>query len=274
MTARSAFVPLTTYPETIPDESLAAAIEFAKAMGFGVEVMIYAVEIPQPVTPFGSLVLDIPDLIRRAEDRSEGDATRLTKSVRRIAPDAGCMRRKVVVGAAADHASAAARAHDLVVLPWADMATARDMATALIFGAGRPVALVPPGALAAPLTHLAVAWDGSRVAARALADGLALLPDGGRVSILTVAGDKSLDGLVDAGTIADHLKRRGWAAEAIFSQADRQGTAVALQSAAKAAGASMLAMGGFGHSRMRDFVLGGVTRGVLADLRMPVLICH
>jgi nucleotide-binding universal stress UspA family protein len=274
MTVRSAFLPLTTYPETVPDDSLHAALAHAKAMGLDLDLTIYAVAIPQPVTPFGSIVLDIPDLVRRAEDRSESDAMRLTQAVRKIAPDAGCVRRKVVVGAAADHAAAAARAHDLVLLPWADTGTVRDMATALIFGAGRPVLLVPPGGAAVALSHLAVAWDGSRVAARALADGLALLPAGGRVSMVTVAGDKSLDGLVEAGTMADTLKRRGWAAEAIFSQADRHGTAVALQSAARAAGAQVLALGGFGHSRMRDFVLGGVTQGVLADLRMPVLISH
>jgi nucleotide-binding universal stress UspA family protein len=274
MTVRSASLPLTTYPEPVPDACLSAALTVARGIGAEVEVTVYAVEIPQPVTPFGNLVLDIPDLVRRAEDRSESEATRLTKAVRQIAPHAGCVRRKVVVGAATDHAVAAARGHDLVLLPWADTGTVRDMATALIFGAGRPVVLVPAGAKVAGLTHLAVAWDGSRVAARALADGLALLPEGGRVSLLTVAGDKALDGLVDAKAMADRLIRHGWVAEAIFSKADRQGTALALQDAAQATGAQMLALGGFGHSRMRDFVLGGVTQGMLADLQMPALISH
>lgn len=274
MTVRSASMPLTTYPETVPDDCLAAALGFAGAIGATIDVTIYAVEIPQPVTPFGSIVLDIPDLVRRAEDRSEADAARLTKAVRQFAPNAGCLRRKVVVGAAADHAAAAARAHDLVLLPWADTGTVRDMASALIFGTGRPVVLLPAGAKVDRLTHLAAAWDGSRVAARALADGLALLAPGGRVSLLTVAGDKTLDGLVDAKAMADRLNQRGWTAEAIFSKASRQATALALQEAAQATGAQMLALGGFGHSRMRDFVLGGVTQGMLADLRMPALISH
>ncbi|MBU0835206.1 MAG: universal stress protein [Alphaproteobacteria bacterium] len=55
---------------------------------------------------------------------------------------------------------------------------------------------------------------------------------------------------------------------------DDRPVAVALQESALRAGANMLVMGAFGHSRIRDFILGGATKGVLADLRMPVLLSH
>lgn len=270
MTARSAYLPLTTYPECMPDAAIDAALAQAKAMGLTVEAGVFAVDIPQPVTPFGSIVLDIPDLVRRAEEKSRADAARLEAHVEGSGATVGVQR--VYVGAAEDRAAAAARGHDLVILPWAK-STGRDMATAMAFGAGRPVLLVPAGAVAAAVDHVAVAWDGSRVAARALWDALSLLPEGARVTLLTVVDEKAVeDGA--AATMAATLAKRGWKAGAVTLHAAGRGVAAALQEGAAATGAQVLALGAFGHSRLRDFVLGGVTTDILADCRMPVLLSH
>lgn len=180
-----------------------------------------------------------------------------------------------MMGEAADAAAAEARYFDLAVLPWsADSMATRDLAQAMVFGSGRPAVLVPPKAAAGPVSHLAVAWDESRVAARALGDALPLLAPGGRVTVVTVGGEKALPGEGLAQTLVAALELRGVQAQAAEVALSGRTVAAALQDAAVDAGAQMLAMGGFGHSRLRDFVLGSATRGVLADLRLPVLLAH
>ena len=74
--------------------------------------------------------------------------------------------------------------------------------------------------------------------------------------------------------LADALKRRGFDAAPISTTGRDATIAETLQKDAAALGAGLLVMGGFGHSRMRDFVLGGATKGVFANLKMPVLLSH
>jgi nucleotide-binding universal stress UspA family protein len=112
------------------------------------------------------------------------------------------------------------------------------------------------------------------VAARALADALRLLPDGGRVTVLTVRDEKALRSPGIAEDLAAALARRGHEARAVDLTLQGRTVAAALQDAARAEGAQLLAMGGFGHSRLREFILGGATRGVLSDVRLPVLLSH
>ena len=151
---------------------------------------------------------------------------------------------------------------------------AQDMAEAVVFGSGRPVILVPPSVRPTRVDHIAIAWDASRVAARALADALLLLPAGGRVSVLTVQDEKPLGGSNVAGSLATSLKERGFKTKVCNISIGAKTIAEALQDAAVAEGAQLLAMGGFGHSRMRDFVLGGATKGVLNNLKLPTLLSH
>jgi nucleotide-binding universal stress UspA family protein len=179
------------------------------------------------------------------------------------------------MGGAMEAATAEARYFDLALLPLSPEAgSSRDMAEALVFGAGVPVVLVPPGAGSAPVDHVAIAWDGSRVAARALGDALRLLAPGGRVTVLTVRDEKALGGEQLSHRLAAALQSRGHHAAAVELTLGGKPIAAALQDAALAGGARLLAMGGFGHSRLRDFILGGATRGVLSDLRLPVLLSH
>lgn len=275
---RIAYMPLATYPEPVEDESILAAAGFAAALGCTLHVTTFAIDIPLAPSPLGSLFLDIPGLVQAAEDRSRTECRRLRELVHGAAGGRSGPHgadREVVLGSAADAAAAEARYFDLAVLPWsAETPAAQDMAQAVVFGSGRPAVVVPPTARPAALDHVAVAWDASRVAARALGDALPLLAEGGRVSVLTVRGEKPLDGTDLAAALATALERRGIRAEPVDIELGERSIAEALQDAAVARGARLLAMGGFGHSRIRDFVLGGATSGVLAQLRLPTLLSH
>lgn len=279
MTAsRLAYMPLATYPEAVGDGAIRAAISFAASMGCALHVKAFAVDLPVVSSGLGDYLINIPGIIQAAEESSRAECERLQGLVQEASAsrlEAQCTTRKVPLGAVLDTAASEARYCDLTLLPWsADSGAVTDMAEAIVFGSGRPAILVPPTAHYAALDHVAIAWDGSRVAARALGDVLPLLAEGGRVSVLTVENEKPLDGTDLAGVLASWLERRGYNATPVNVALGSRQVAEALQETAISKGSQLLAMGGFGHSRIRDFVLGGATKGVLTTLRLPVLLSH
>jgi nucleotide-binding universal stress UspA family protein len=280
MPKRIAYLPLNTYPEAAPDPAILAAVGFAAALGCGMQVSTFAVDVPPTVSPIGGFFINVEGMARAAEQRSAAECVRLQGLVQGAAPNVTVTNRKAMMGTALDAATAEARTYDLALLPWSeDTHSAQDMAQALVFGAGVPVILVPPSATVASINHIAIAWDGSRVAARALCDALPLLSAGGQVTVVTVQGekplgDKQLGALGLAEALVASLERRGYAAKAANIGLDGRPIATALQETALSSGAQLLAMGGFGHSRLRDFILGGATKGVFADLRLAVLMAH
>jgi nucleotide-binding universal stress UspA family protein len=278
MPNRIAYLPLNTYPEAAPDPAILAAVDFAASLGCGLHVSTFAVDVPQTASPISGFLINVEGMAREAERRSKAECARLQaliKGAARPELDVSIGEHTVVLGAALDAATAEARTFDLALLPWsAEALSTHDMAQSLVFGAGVPVILVPPSTAAGSVHHIAVAWDGSRVAARALRDALPLLAEGGRISVVTVRGEKSLSGASMAQTLMASLERRGYTANAVNITLEGRTIAHALQDAALSEGVQLLAMGGFGHSRLRDFVLGGATKGVFSDLRLAVLLSH
>jgi nucleotide-binding universal stress UspA family protein len=124
------------------------------------------------------------------------------------------------------------------------------------------------------LGHVVVAWDGSRVAARAIADAQPLLAHASMVTVLTVTDEKRLPGKDIGERLAQGLRTRGLVAEAVSIQAGARSIGAALQQHSLTIGGDLLVMGGYGHSRVRDFVLGGATEDILANLQLPVLLSH
>src|SRR5690606_24619579 len=141
-----------------------------------------------------------------------------------------------------------------------------DIAEAVIFGSGRPVIILPQGKAPAALDHIAIAWDGSRAAARALGHAARLLAGAKALKELTVLDEKPLQEENAGQRLAGELKRRGLPVSFKAIRAEDRPIDTTLQDHALEAGADLLVMGAFGHSRLRDFVLGGATKGVLIDL--------
>jgi nucleotide-binding universal stress UspA family protein len=278
MPTRIAYMNLNTYPEAISDQAILAAIGFAATLGCSLHVSTFSVDIPQLYSPMGGLLLDVPGLVRGAEERSKAECRRLEGLVHGAAGSrlkVHYKNREVVLGAGLEAAAGEARYFDLSVLPWSgESVSAQDVSEAVVFGSGRPAILVPPSTPPVGIDHIAIAWDASRFAARALYDALQYLAEGGRVSVLTVRDEKPLSGSDIAGPLASSLERRGYNAKPLEIALGKGSIAAVLQDTALSEGAKLLAMGGFGHSRIRDFVLGGATKGVLTDLRLPVLLSH
>jgi nucleotide-binding universal stress UspA family protein len=148
----------------------------------------------------------------------------------------------------------------------------------MLFTAGRPVLLVPQSSAGTTLgAHVAVAWNSSRSAARALNDALPLLERSETTTVLTVNPGESIEarGGLPARRLLEHLRRHGVAARSVeLSAVPDDAIAAALQEKASAAGADLLVAGAHGHTWLREVLLGSVTRDLLSELRLPLMMSH
>src|SRR5581483_2751777 len=144
-----------------------------------------------------------------------------------------------------------------------------------LFGSGRPVLVVPyiqKGGIG--LERVMICWDGSPNAARAVADAMPFLTMAKKVYAVTIVGQKGKDDEFPVGSLREHLARHKVDVELRRMPVGHINVADNLLSMAADLSADFLIMGGYGHSRFREFVLGGATRGILASMTVPTLLSH
>jgi nucleotide-binding universal stress UspA family protein len=183
------------------------------------------------------------------------------------------VERSAAPGRAAFHA----RAADLAILGQVSSgAESLVMPEEVAFLSGRPVLVVPgAGRFARVAENPIVAWKPGREAARAVHDALPLLAAAGKATILVVDPDEESEGETPGDELALHLSRHG--VKATVDRAYTEGgTPVAdvILSRAADLGADLLVMGCYGHARLREMILGGVTRDILGAMTLPVLMSH
>jgi nucleotide-binding universal stress UspA family protein len=237
----------------------AYAIELAKAEGARLSIFTVAVDVTTP---------------GRSSDAA-GVAAALTAA----ASAAGVEHRLIT-----DHAhnigvheaiAAEARLHDVTVTGCSGqgLLSERIVAEHLLFETGRPLIVVPASHAGGGIVgKLVAAWDHSRAAARALGDAI-LLFGSAAVQLVAVEGEKALASPLSAADEQAALAARGLDPIAVRPLGGRT-IAAALQGEAATLGADLLVMGGFGHSRMRSYVLGSATTGLFAELTLPTLLSH
>lgn len=146
----------------------------------------------------------------------------------------------------------------------------------VLLGSGRGCLFVPPhGMPPAAYSTILVAWNGSRESARAVAEALPFLRLARQVAVAIVEeGGASEEHRIEAGAdIGRYLSRHGISAD-IRKIGGWSDTGDALVNEAKTFGADMIVMGGYGHSRLREWILGGATRRLLSEADIPVLMAH
>ena len=145
----------------------------------------------------------------------------------------------------------------------------------ILFQSGRPVIVVPKEQ-ATPFScnRVVVAWDFGRTAARALGDAMPLLRKAGDVTLVTFGDDKQIDAGLSRDEVVTALGHRGVTSR--FDKAERGSRTIgeAINNYAREHAANLLVMGGYGHSRFREFVLGGATREILKNPTVPTLLSH
>ena len=120
--------------------------------------------------------------------------------------------------------------------------------------------------------HAMVAWNGSFEASQALRSALPLLKQASAVTVVTVADhDPERFPATDASA---YLSRHGISSELVERPQDEQSVASALRSEFARRGGSYMVLGAYGHSRLRERLVGGVTRSMLADCEFPLLLAH
>ncbi|WPO40284.1 universal stress protein [Tardiphaga sp. 42S5] len=167
------------------------------------------------------------------------------------------------------------RMRDLMIIP---AAPSYDQwhAESVIFGTGKPTLILPERALAETfkLNTVMVAWDFSRTAARAIADAIGILEKAKDVRVVTVQNEKEIDTKRSSEEVAKNLSRHG--ISVTLENVDAAGRPIGevLKASAASCGADLLVMGAYGHSRFREFILGGATQSLLPDPPLPIMFSH
>ena len=176
-----------------------------------------------------------------------------------------------------------ARFKDITVMSGADSGGSPDWTrvhgifSELLLGSGRPVLVIPPGySRREAVRHVMVAWTPTRESARALHDALPLLHAASSVDLLELdpAAEQSGEDGQPITDIAMHLERHGLKVNLMTRQRQAQSVASALLGYAEDSDADLLVAGGYGHSRLREWTLGGATRDLLRHSPIPVMYSH
>lgn len=183
-----------------------------------------------------------------------------------------------VEGSAAEVVALHGRYADLIVLGQEDPAGDNvGIMEAALFEAGRPVLAIPfAGQFRDIGRRVLVGWNASREASRAVHDALPLLAAAESATVFLANPKRGLGGHGEepGADIARHLARHGLKVQVTKAVADDVEDSALLLNQASDIGADLLVIGAYGHSRLREFILGGVTRTLLRQMTIPVLLSH
>ncbi len=172
---------------------------------------------------------------------------------------------------------ASARLYDLTIVlqPDSDRDTFdNSMPLEILFQSGGPVLFIPiihKGAFEP--RRVGIAWDGSRLAARAVRDAASFLTRAQAITIISI-NEAQEAANASAATLAGHLARHGLKAQIERTSADRANIQPTLLSIAADTALDLIVMGGYGHSRLQERFLGGVTRAMMQAMTVPTLMSH
>jgi nucleotide-binding universal stress UspA family protein len=282
MSIKSMLVPLSGYEKD--EAALAAALALARRLGAHADVLHVKPDAREavPLIAEGTSGTAIEQIIGLAEKEANARAAaagRLFKAAVKKAKVAGAGAKalagfRIVTGRAPDEVSRTARVRDLVVVirvPGESDIDWRLTLEATLMEGGRPILLLPADAAGFGKV-VALAWNGSAEAARAASGALPFLVKAKQVLLLEgVRGGASRPNLA---ALAEWLARHGVKGKPKRVRLKGWPVGRTLAEEAAAAGADLLVMGGYGHSRVRETIFGGATRSVLAAAKLPVLIAH
>ena len=229
-----------------------------------------------PVYALAAIPADILAEIEAREKESMGVAKALFES---IVGQAGWLERSSwtdEVGGVVETISRNARLSDLTIIGQQSGGMENsnsDLPDDFVLQSGRPVLVIPEFGAPQPIgERIVVAWNGGREAARAVADAMPILVKSKSVTILSI--EPRDNGETPGAGLAQHLARHGVAATAKRSVADNIDASEVLLNFLTDESADLLVMGAYGHSRLREVILGGMTRHLLTHMTIPVFMSH
>lgn len=274
---------LISYPDATPAPAIDRAVRIARRLGGQVTALGVQIAVEAPKNVLAEALLGLEQL---AADERARSAASMREALDRFQTDARSVGltafREVRLSHLYNEAHvvvAQARTRDITIVPLGPApASSLPMAQSLLFESGRPVLISPEtGPLDAETgayAKIAIAWDGTRPAARAVGDAMPLLTKATEVRLLTVLNEKPSAATGCAHDLVRHLGQHG--VRTVVDEADSAGRHIAkvFEAYVATCGVELLVMGGYAHSRAREMVLGGATSGVLAQPFCPTLMSH
>lgn len=272
------FCLVRVYDET-SDFALDQALALAQAKGAYLSLMIAAQKAETPFSLFLSTMTTsiIDEFNASTKSKAEAFAAKARDRAAAMGVNADVAVMLDTVDKVAERAVRPARAFDLIVVDQQNalLDTRGILLEEALFQTGRPVLVASPKcAPVSAVRKIMLAWDGSMHAARALSDALALFPELEAVEIVTISGEKDLGRGLPGADLAHHLARKGVATTLTALELKEGSVATLINDHAVKTDADMIVMGGFGHSRLSQFIFGGVTIELTETAQKPLLMAY
>lgn len=282
MAFKDVLLQVSSYPEPTPDAAIEQAVSFAEALGAHISALTFNIEIPSTSNVLANALLDLHGMVAAERQKSVANARNLVSVFESVATKRGVPHGYVIEASTTSQLAAIvtehARMHDVTMIPVGEeVGLQQYVAECVIFGSGRPTIVLPEAPkIRRPvsLDVVGVAWDSSRPAARAVGDAMPILERAKTVRVVTITQEKASDTKHSGAELMRHLAFHG--IEIVVEEEEAAGRSIgqALEDYATAHDLDLLVMGAYGHSRLRDFVLGGATKTVIAHPPLPVLLSH
>ncbi len=256
---------------------LAAGLAEASGAYLGVTVIAPKAHVPFSLMGSSYVAPMITDINKRTLSVAETVAAEANQKIKSLGLAGHVVVDQALVDEAAARAVRSARASDLIVVdqPNATLDLKGLVLEEALFRSGHPVLVASPKCKpATSFERIMIAWDGSQHAARAVSDAVGLFPGITHADIVIVLGEKPLDKILPGAELAHHLARKGIETRLVEAQAGGQPVGRVLDQHAANTGADLIVMGGFGHSRLREFLFGGVTVDLTQSACRPLLMAY
>jgi len=281
MPIKDIFFPMISYPVPPPPVAVEKAIALAVGLQAQISGLTFEINIRSPV----GIYADLPEIAEKLDaeaKKSVVNAHDLVALFTDVATRQNAISEHSVEQCMPAELSSRlaehARLRDLTVFPLREADQhSRGIVEAVIFESGRPILLLPEitkRPLPLAINRVAVAWDNSRTATRAVADGVPFLQAAKQVHIFTVIDDESFERPQSIAGLCDHFARHG--VDTTFATVRSTGRTIGsvLETYVMEHEIDLLVMGAYWHSRFREFFLGGATKSVLLRPITWILLSH
>jgi nucleotide-binding universal stress UspA family protein len=235
--------------------------------------------LPLIIPPEGDSAASIYSVKLMEEARELGDRTeaKLTQRLARLQKPVELRRFDVFSDTIGDVAAREARSADTFVglRPNGESREPENLLESVLFGSGRHLFVVPgvrPGRLM--MDNIMVAWNATRESARAMAEAMPYLRKAKQVAVVSVVDEEVEDEAVMGQDAVNHLRHHGISATLHHAKKEKRDVGETLIAEAHRVKADVIVMGGYGHSRLREWLLGGATYEMMHKAPVPLVIAH
>jgi nucleotide-binding universal stress UspA family protein len=282
--ARSAFEDLLVYLDDSPAAANALAYAEALNMDGNISALMFGSMPDYPASYFAEAPLDAWLVVQeQAEQAAAAMEDRLKGQLAGKGSRAELRRANVTLGQEGNTIATQGRYVDITVIGWSPRSdedrnrtvVQKKLFEAALFDSGRPVLLVPQTFKGADVPkRVLVAWSPERASVRAVNDALPVLARAEQVRIIVVNTGGAMAERNPGDDMARHLARHDVTVDVKHVPRNGESIHTILLNEARYLGADLLVMGGYGHSRTGEWLFGGVTRDILNEAHIPLLMSH